>query len=52
MGIPKRQRRHTGNGEQQDGGHEVSTNIEVMRLVVDVDGDHTTLISRIRGFCR
>ena len=31
---------HTGNGEQQDAGHEVCSNVEMVSLVIDIDGDH------------
>jgi len=31
---------HTGNGKQQDAGHEICSNVEMMSLVIDIDGDH------------
>ena len=33
---------HTGNGKQQDAGHEICSNVEMMSLVIDIDGDHAT----------
>jgi hypothetical protein len=37
---------HTGNGKQQDAGHEVCSNVEMMSLVIDIDRNHA---KRSRG---
>ena len=34
---------HTGNGKQQDAGHKVCSNVEMMSLVIDIDRDHARL---------
>jgi hypothetical protein len=34
---------HTGNGKQQDAGHKVCSNVEMMSLMIDIDRDHARL---------